>query len=483
MSPTPLKAFQLPIHLGSIAVDDSRIAFTEQTANGLTGSTGKDGKHGKQPSHDRPQPGFLVCFLRRRFIHMHLVLFGQSFLQFLVGSLQGGRYLVLHLHRKRWAARLAKQVLQEQRRATFALPEVGHQQSGEGDEPRTRLPRRYSLRKRCTRTLAAAGTDEPVLLIFGDDRLDLGQFPHLMPKWFRISPCQLRGTASTSCWFQGHDVLALLRGYQLALMSRMAKLTTSLLLRILAFRPWRLSMRMLATGWQRGVLRVQAEPGFQLLDPVDQRLHESANHRSHFRFDFRRNRNPLWFRGRHTPCRRQKHRSCPDQFLPVRASASVSGRDRIGDQVTFSYKDYAGEGCPAKEMQVSAEQLLELFLQHVSPKGFKRIRYVGFWSGPQASQRIAAIREQLTRDPACQEPDDPSPNEDARCPVAADSTEQNISAEEEPALCASTVPTCPHCGSIDLQPFEVRNRDECRRMWVNQWDVFPSWPSTTEDTS
>ena len=74
-------------------------------------------------------------------------------------------------------------------------------------------------------------------------------------------------------------------------------------------------------------------------------------------------------------------------------------------------------------MQVPAEQLLELFLQHVSPKGFKRIRYVGFWSGPRASQRIAAIRGQLTSDPVGQECDAPSPHEAARCPAATDSTD------------------------------------------------------------
>jgi hypothetical protein len=93
--------------------------------------------------------------------------------------------------------------------------------------------------------------------------------------------------------------------------------------------------------------------------------------------------------------------------------AGISNRRLLklqGDQVTFSYKDYAEEDCPEKEMQVSAEQLLDLFLQHVSPRGFKRIRYVGFWSGPRASQRIAAIRRQLTSDPACQESDDTSPN-------------------------------------------------------------------------
>jgi hypothetical protein len=157
-----------------------------------------------------------------------------------------------------------------------------------------------------------------------------------------------------------------------------------------------------------------------------------------------------------------------------------------GDQVTLSYQDYAEEGSPEKQLQVSAEQLLGLFLQHVSPKGFKRIRYVGFWSGPRASQRIAAIREQLTRAAACHEREDASLHEDARGAVARDATEQNLPAQTataEPAPCVRAAPTCPHCGSTDLQPLEMRDRYECRGMWANPWDAFPAWQRTTADTS
>jgi hypothetical protein len=169
--------------------------------------------------------------------------------------------------------------------------------------------------------------------------------------------------------------------------------------------------------------------------------------------------------------------------------AGISNRRLLklqGDQVTFSYKDYAEEDCPEKEMQVSAEQLLDLFLQHVSPRGFKRIRYVGFWSGPRASQRIAAIRRQLTSDPACQESDDTSPNGHARCSAPTDSTARSIPSEKEPAESSEggrTAPTCPHCGSTDLHSIEMRDRYECRWMWTHQWDLFPSWPPKIEDTS
>ena len=154
-----------------------------------------------------------------------------------------------------------------------------------------------------------------------------------------------------------------------------------------------------------------------------------------------------------------------------------------GDQVTFSYKDYAEEGCPEKEMQVSAEQLLDLFLQHVSPKGFKRIRYVGFWSGPRASQRIAAIRKQLTGDSGSQET---SPSKHTCGSAPADSSDHDMPFEKQPAELSNvaiTAPTCPHCGSTDLEMIDVRERYKCDWMWSCQWDLFPSWPSKIQDSS
>jgi hypothetical protein len=67
-----------------------------------------------------------------------------------------------------------------------------------------------------------------------------------------------------------------------------------------------------------------------------------------------------------------------------------------GDRVTFSYKDYNEDGNPTKEKTTTAFQFLDLFLQHVTPTGFKRIRYSGFWSGPRAAKNISEIRERLT---------------------------------------------------------------------------------------
>ena len=155
-----------------------------------------------------------------------------------------------------------------------------------------------------------------MLLVFGDDRLNLRQLPHLMPKGFGIGPCQLGRTTPASIGLQGHDVIAVFRGDQLPLMSRMSRLTTPFSLRALFLFPRRLGVRVLTTGRQRGVLRTQGQSGFQLLDPADERCHKSPNRRRHLGVDFRRNDNRLGRRGRHDNlCRHRKRRSCPDQFF------------------------------------------------------------------------------------------------------------------------------------------------------------------------
>ena len=74
-------------------------------------------------------------------------------------------------------------------------------------------------------------------------------------------------------------------------------------------------VRMLRTGWQRGVLRGQSRFCFEFRDPIKQRFHKDANGRSHLGFEFRRNRVWTWLRGRHYACRPKKLRSCPDQFI------------------------------------------------------------------------------------------------------------------------------------------------------------------------
>ena len=138
-----------------------------------------------------------------------------------------------------------------------------------------------------------------------------------------------------------------------------------------------------------------------------------------------------------------------------------------GDQVTFSYKDYAQEGCPQRQMTTAADQFLELFLRHVSPRGFKRVRYVGFWAGPHATQRIDSIHRQIRENTPAQTHD-----------VPADSVPR-----QSDDINSVNTPTCPHCGSDDLLLIEECDRHQCNWMWDFQWDIFPSWKPLTYDTS
>lgn len=82
MCPAPLQSFGLPVHFGSIAVDDSCEQGTQQLRQCVTAATGKDREDGELLGDRRPQPGFLKTFLRRRFIHVQLQLFSQRFVQF-----------------------------------------------------------------------------------------------------------------------------------------------------------------------------------------------------------------------------------------------------------------------------------------------------------------------------------------------------------------------------------------------------------------
>jgi hypothetical protein len=148
-----------------------------------------------------------------------------------------------------------------------------------------------------------------------------------------------------------------------------------------------------------------------------------------------------------------------------------------GDQVTFAYKDYTQEGHPTKQRRVSAAQLLDLFLQHVSPRGFKRVRYVGFWAGSAASQRIAAIRQQITGDPPATQHSIPQDT----TPCASNSPSGAPSKPPLQNVEAAAAPSCPHCGSTDLQLTDVRERHHCTWMWSLHWDIFPPWLSKCRD--
>jgi hypothetical protein len=98
--------------------------------------------------------------------------------------------------------------------------------------------------------LAKPGTSQAVSLRFGDDRLDLGQFPHWMPPRLGEYPPQSRAAAATRGRHQRHDLLALLDGNQRPLLLGMARLTAGLLAALVPRRR-RCDTRVLARRWDR----------------------------------------------------------------------------------------------------------------------------------------------------------------------------------------------------------------------------------------
>ena len=92
-----------------------------------------------------------------------------------------------------------------------ALAEVGHQQPGEGHQPRPRLPRGHAGRQGRAAGVAAAGASQPMPLVLGHVGLDLGQLPDLVPQRGGVLPRQLPATAAAVRRLEGDDVVALVR--------------------------------------------------------------------------------------------------------------------------------------------------------------------------------------------------------------------------------------------------------------------------------
>lgn len=66
--------------------------------------------------------------------------------------------------------------------------------------------------------------------------------------------------------------------------------------------------------------------------------------------------------------------------------------------VRFKYKDYADEN-KAKEMELSSDEFLRRFEQHILPKRFVKIRYYGYLQNRNKHKRIAEIRASLSLEP------------------------------------------------------------------------------------
>jgi hypothetical protein len=84
------------------------------------------------------------------------------------------------------------------------------------------------------------------------------------------------------------------------------------------------------------------------------------------------------------------------KYLAAYTQRGFIGNDRIenydGRNVTFRYTDSRTE--TIKRRTVTALEFMELYLQHVMPKGFQRIRYKGFW-GIAARKKLVSARKFL----------------------------------------------------------------------------------------
>lgn len=76
----------------------------------------------------------------------------------------------------------------------------------------------------------------------------------------------------------------------------------------------------------------------------------------------------------------------------------IKGVDSSTNTVTFDYKDYAANGVQ-KQMQLTAQEFIRRFEQHILPKYFTKIRSYGYLSNRNRKATIIAICKQLKLPP------------------------------------------------------------------------------------
>jgi hypothetical protein len=104
-----------------------------------------------------------------------------------------------------------------------------------------------------------------MLLILGDDRLDLGEFPNLMTDGFEISPVERFPAASTRCWYTGDDRVAVFDGNEGSFVFGVTGLTAVRPLG-LGFGSNGLGVRVFGGRRFGGVCGVFADFGFEFSD-------------------------------------------------------------------------------------------------------------------------------------------------------------------------------------------------------------------------
>ena len=213
MRPAPLQTAEGPVHPRPVAVDDAGEGVAEQLRGDLGGPTGAAGEEGEGAGDEGPDPGLGLAFLGRRLVDVQGGLGGQVPGQFVVGRLHGLGDAVLQGDHPAGTGGLVEDHAQELGGPAFGLAEAGHEQTAEGDQPRPGLTGGYAGGQVAAGG-AAAGTDEAVALILGDDGTNLGQFPDLMPQRLGVGAAQGFATTSAGRRQARHDDLALLDGDQ-----------------------------------------------------------------------------------------------------------------------------------------------------------------------------------------------------------------------------------------------------------------------------
>jgi len=147
----------------------------------------------------------------------------------------------------------------------------------------------------------------------------------------------------------------------------------------------------------------------------------------------------------------------PEQVLRYLARythrVAISDRRIVSFQdgeVTFRFKDYKDDE-KSKLRTLPATEFLKLFLVHVLPKGFVRIRYYGFLANRHRKEKVALCRRLL------------------RGPTRAQLHGELIH-ERYDASCGSHSPSCPSCGGALEFTFGAR---------PPPWTIRPFQPPAT----
>jgi putative transposase/transposase-like zinc-binding protein len=149
----------------------------------------------------------------------------------------------------------------------------------------------------------------------------------------------------------------------------------------------------------------------------------------------------------------------PEQVLKYLARYThrvAISNDRLLDlqdgQVTFRWKNYARRS-RWQTLTLPAEEFIRRFLLHVLPPGFVRIRYYGFLSQGQRTERLALCRRLLVV---------PAPAE----------AEPNAVAADAPAATATPPAACPRCGHGPLRVVAREPRPSVADIcWGWDWDT------------